>query len=633
MKRVLLCALALVVVLSASPASAARKGRARLAAFTDCGQLVSYAAKHRDRYTPGGPPSARTPMPTPVGVAGPTAGGEGGPVFAPAAPAGDAGGAGGDLSLTNNQEAGVFEPDIVKTNGKTLYALTSSGRLNVVDVTGAPAVVGSLDLGGYGHQMLYDGRSDRLLVMWTDTAGKTMLAYVDVGDPAKPVLERSLAVDGYVISARRTERTVRVVLGVTPPEYVDPAAADERRANAWLPRGDFTGRRGNTSERRLLGCRSVRHPKAFSGLEHLMVLTINFDKGLDPVDADSVMTGGETVYASAENLYVATQRYMPGVEERTAGPVPSTTTTLIHRFSLDDADNTTYRGSGTVRGFALNQFSLSEHDGVLRIATTDTPPWFFEGGDQSQSYVTTFGAEDGRLVQLGQVGGLGKGERIYAVRFLGDTGYVVTFRQVDPLYTLDLSDPAAPAVVGELKIPGFSSYLHPIAGDRVVGVGTGPDEQAGTQGLQVSLFDVSDLAAPKLERRVTFDGGSSEVATDHHAFLWWEPRQLAVLPVQTYETQDAPDMPACAPERPCPVSPMYYEPKAEAVGLTVKPEGIAEAGRIAHGKAIVRRSIVLGDRLLTVSDAGVAASSLDTWAEQGFAGFSAASGSATPPSP
>ncbi len=218
--------------------------------------------------------------------------------------------------------------------------------------------------------------------------------------------------------------------------------------------------------------------------------------------------------------------------------------------------------------------------------------------------------------RIGQVGGIGKGEQIFAVRFIDDTGYVVTFEQTDPLFTIDLSDPRDPRVLGELVIPGFSSYLHPIGGDRLIGVGTGADEAAETFGLQVSLFDVSDLAHPKLERRVTFDNGSSEVAYDHHAFLWWAPRELAVLPVDSYEGGGGVD---CGPAPSAVCSSAPYQFKSQAVGLTVNPAGITETGRVAHGTTQVRRSLVNGDRLLTVSDAGVKATSLDDWSALGFA--------------
>ncbi len=164
-------------------------------------------------------------------------------------------------------------------------------------------------------------------------------------------------------------------------------------------------------------------------------------------------------------------------------------------------------------------------------------------------------------MQLGQVGGLGKGEQIHAVRFLGDTGYVVTFRQVDPLYTLDLSDPAKPRAVGELKIRGYSAYLHPLEPGLLLGVGQDASERGATLGTQVSLFDVSDPARPSRLHQWTVPGGSSsEAEWDHHAFLWWAPSKLAVLPVESWQRRAS---------------------FAGAVGLSVdRSGGIAEAGRV-----------------------------------------------------
>src|SRR5207244_12262434 len=136
----------------------------------------------------------------------------------------------------------------------------------------------------------------------------------------------------------------------------------------------------------------------------------------------------------------------------------------------------------------LSQFSLSEFKGVLRVASTDTPFWW--GGGQpreSQSFVTTLDDNGaGAPVQIGQVGGLGKGEQIRGVRFIGDAGYVVTFRQVDPLFTVDLSDPTNPRVMGELKLLGYSAYLHPIGGDLLLGIGQDANDQAQTNGTQIS---------------------------------------------------------------------------------------------------------------------------------------------------
>ena len=173
-------------------------------------------------------------------------------------------------------------------------------------------------------------------------------------------------------------------------------------------------------------------------------------------------------------------------------------------------------------------------------------------------------SQDDGLKQVGQVGGLGRGERIYAVRFIGDTGYVVTFRQVDPLYTVDLSEPTDPKVVGELKVPGYSAYLHPVGEGLILGVGQDATEQGRLQGAQVSLFDVADLAAPRsLDRVAMGQGSSSEVEYDHHAFLSYEPTGLVVLPLEVYANNSSQNF-------------------AGAVGLRVGAAGIDEIARISH---------------------------------------------------
>ena len=251
-------------------------------------------------------------------------------------------------------------------------------------------------------------------------------------------------------------------------------------------------------------------------------------------------------------------------------------------------------------GELLSQFALSEEQGVLRAASTAG----FD--DDAESLVTTLADRDGRLVQLGQVGGLGRGERIFAVRFLGDVGYVVTFRQVDPLYTVDLADPARPVVRGELKIPGYSAYLHPLGDDLLLGVGQNATDEGRTTGLQLSLFDVSDLANParlaQLQIGEKYSG--SEVEWDHHAFLFWPATGLVVLPVDS-------------------------ETFSGAAGFTVsRAGGIAALGQIAHAEGgrtafapPVRRAVVVGDRLFTISELGAEASTLGGLAETGWVAF------------
>ena len=239
---------------------------------------------------------------------------------------------------------------------------------------------------------------------------------------------------------------------------------------------DFLGRTvlksklsGKTFRRNLAPCQAVTHPAQFSGLGVLAILTIDLDKGMYSLDRDGVMAGAQVVYGSAGSLYVASQRYVRALE--TGGDVPDGMQTEIHRFDTTDPTKTVYRATGVVPGFILNNYALSEHDGKLRVATTEEPSWAPGAERESQSTVTVLDQQGNRLVRIGSVTGLGKGERIYAVRFMGEQGYVVTFREIDPLYTLDLRDPTAPKVAGRAEDPGLlrvpaSGRRGPAARDR-----------------------------------------------------------------------------------------------------------------------------------------------------------------------
>jgi hypothetical protein len=342
----------------------------------------------------------------------------------------------------------------------------------------------------------------------------------------------------------------------------------------------------------------------FSGLDTITILTVDLAHGLPAVDADAVMSDAQIVYASPDRLFVATQRWFaPQLRIRDQAPP---TTTQINAFDTSDPGRTTYAATGEVKGFLLNQFALSQYQGVLRVASTETPTWW-EGGDSSAgegSAVTTFDASS--LQPLGRVGGLGRGERIYAVRFVDDVGYVVTFRQVDPLYVLDLSKPAEPRVSGELKVAGYSAYLHPIGKDLVLGVGQDAGADGRTTGTQLSLFDVSDPANPQRLAQHAIGGANSSAEYDHHAFLYWPATKLAVVPLTVYDGQG--------------------QPFTGAVGLRVTRTGIDEVGRIEHPHddgALweVQRATVIGDRLFTLSAAGVLSSALDTLAAGPFVAF------------
>ncbi len=577
MRRLLVFLLTAGMLASGAAAVEAKPGRKspRLHAFRSCTNLLGYAQRNGlrvIRQTPLlRPPPAPMPLPQTGGGDGGSGGGEGGGTVPPPQPAPVAAPAparGEDTSQTNVQEAGVDEPDWVKAAGTTLY-VARDGKLRAFDAGGDKVrELDALAVPGFAHELLV--RGDRALVISTlgygpaepvaafpsqvpgvppsRWLGRTRLLEVDVSDPARMRVLRELDVEGSYLSARLTGATARVIVRTEPrglemPETDATAAPEQQRAGwkravrrtrtrAWLPSAVLRDRRKGTARRRaLVRCRQVRRTQAFSGLGTLTVLTIDMKRGLPAVDSDALMIDGDTVYASQDRLYVASQRWLPSDADR--AEILDQSATGLHAFSTEQAGETSYLGSGEVPGYLLNQWSLSEHEGTLRAATTSMPPW--NSGARSESAVRTLKERDGRLVQVGAAGGLGKGERIYAVRFMGDTGFVVTFRQVDPLYTLDLSDPQKPRVVGELKVPGYSAYLHPVADGLLLGVGQNATEEGRRTGVQLSLFDVTDLAKPvRLDQETVGPNSSTGVEEDHKAFLWWAPERLAVIPAVQY---------------------------------------------------------------------------------------------------
>src|SRR4051812_17031264 len=633
--RVWVILVAAIAPLAALPAPAgAARAKHRLQAFRSCSGFVHYARRH----APNELKTRGVPLGVPLPVRAPPPVTDNGTVMPQAEAAPGSGGAGQDFSTTNVQETGVDEPDEVKTDGKTIFA-AENGHLYAVDArSSAPKLIGSIPLDGYGQQLLLSG--NRLLVMagspiYYGAAPRAMpimagtqsstLTLVDVSRPDAMKVLRTMSVNGGYLSARLTDHTGRVIFSATPqvlPMLATTVAGAQRPKIArtttpdWRPSYKLRrGRTGKVARHALVRCTAIARPAVFSGLNSLTVLTIDVDSGLDPVDSDAVMTDGQTVYASDDSLYVATQKAM--VEQPDAQSPPSGQQSEIHKFDISKSDETTYEGSGVVRGTLLNQYSMSEQDGLLRVASTQAPLWWSPGDDRpGQSFVTVLKPDGQVLRELGRVGDLGKGERIYAVRFLGDVAYVVTFRQVDPLYTVGLSDPQHPKVLGSVDLLGYSAYLHPVGDGLLLGVGQAANDQGRPQGTQVSLFDVSDPASPvRLSNKLVGSGSSSTVEFDPHAFLWWDPLHLAVLPVQVYDYQG--------------------DGKAAnqfvgAIGFNAtKAGGVTEAGRASQPvdsygySPPVARSLAIGDRLFTISTAGALASDLGSFADRGFVPFAA----------
>ncbi len=572
-----------------------------------------------------------------------------GPVTTASAGAGTGLQAGVDYSTTNVQEAGVDEPDIVKTDGDFIYAI-ANGTLYVVDVTGQPVITDRLVLeSGWGEILL---AGDRIIVLSTQYGGRgfapeagivapdyypstpvSVLTEIDVSDPFDIRIERTLHLDGGYVSARMTGDVARIVIRAHPTgfQWRHPEGggllAEIKAKNAnrdiidastlenWIPYYVLEEAGGAVSEGLLVACDDAYRPQEFAGLGMLTVVTVDLSDGLEP-DAVGVLADGDTVYASTDSLYVASRQWVDWseladdeIEARVSGEY-----TEIHKFDISDPNATIYRASGKVDGFLLNQFSMSEHNGYLRVATTNQAPWWGRGERTSESFVTVLADGGGELEIVGSVGGLGKGERIFSVRFMGDVGYVVTFRQTDPLYTIDLSDPTNPTVTGELKILGYSAYLHPLGDGLLLGVGQDATQEGWTTGTQLSIFDVSDLENPTRIHQYTMKDGYSDVEFDHRAFLYWEPTATAVIPVQRWGWDERTGKDD------------YF---VGAFGFELdRAGGIQELGRIVHSSnpgnswaGQIRRSVVVGGTVYTISDLGVSGSDLATLAETGWAAF------------
>jgi hypothetical protein len=620
-------------------------GTFQLVAFTSCddalGKLKQAAKEYVGPYGfgSGGMRASDLNARGDNAAAGPNAGGaEKAPAAAPAAPGGAGTGGQPNYSGTNTHEAGVDEPDLVKTDGRRILTI-SRGVLRVVDVA-TRTVTAKLDLARGGQDPIRWSESnlllsgDRALVLmqggYARYPGVVPDAPVNPDVPAKPGgpqpqdingpklvlvdlsggdarVAASYTVDGSLVDARQVGSMARVVVR-SGPRLAFPyegkktdaqrlaankAIIDRAGPGEWLPRYEVTN--GGTTKEGRVGCDAVTRPVTYSGTSMITVLSFDLAKAtLGSGDPVTVVADGDTVYSNGPRLYVANDqrwRAIPFVDGELPKQVEQRTE--VYKFDTARPGQPQYVGAGSVPGWLLNQYSMSEWDGHLRIATTTGQTT--GQNRKSESTVYVLATRGNKLVETGKVSGLGKGERIYAVRFVGPVGYVVTFRQTDPLYTVDLHNPAAPKVVGELKISGYSAYLHPAGDNRLIGIGQEATQQGRVQGTQVSVFDVSNLASPRRIAQYHVQYGHSEAEFDPHAFLYWPATGLLVVPVNVYSGG---------------------QPDGGALVLKVSDGGLAELGTVSHPRTDqpdtkvpgqIRRSLVIDDVLWTVSAGGLKA--------------------------
>jgi hypothetical protein len=461
-------------------------------------------------------------------------------------------------SGTNVQELGVDEPDVVKTDGRTLYRVEDDD-LVTYDVTGDEVErIGSADLDDLDDgELLLAG--DTVVVIGTDGGGRsgyypearqTRVIVVDVSDPREPYVQHAYTYSSATVEARLHGDTVRLVTQAGLPDLdfettddADDALRENREIirdseiGDWLPTVSVDG--GDPEP--LVECADVAIPNDGDSLGTIVVV------GFDADDPDDRSVSGLAVdtrlaYFSADQLYLAATpvsgtgrggcldvcttdegglpRWFPR-GDRDAG------VTHLYAFDLDqdiDGAGTRYAASGQVDGWIRDRWAMDEADGVLRVAVGPTS---VTGNANS---VVTFRRDGNDLVEAGRVDGLGVGEDIKSMRWFDDLAIMVTFLEVDPLYAVDLSDPDDPDLMGELKIPGFSAYLHPLGRQRLLGVGEGPGDRGGW-GAQAGLFDVTDLTDPRQLDVLSYGAETRALVADDPRQLTWLPERRQVLTV------------------------------------------------------------------------------------------------------
>jgi uncharacterized secreted protein with C-terminal beta-propeller domain len=507
-----------------------------------------------------------------------------------------------DYSTTNIQVAGVDEADRIKTDGTFLYVVTGS---NISIIRAYPpeeaAILCTLKLnqsitgifvngdklvaiqGGFDfYEILY--RYSPYII-----GDATTIHVYDVTDRSSPVLERTLTLDGAYFNSRMVGEYVYAL--VRKPAYLNDTDVE-------LPKIILDDQQVEVSATTIY---YVNASDTYHVFTTVIALNVQ-DASQEPSHETFLMGAASNLYVSQHNIYI------------TALVVDFTT---IHRISID-AEHIAYTANGYVPGHVLNQFSMDEYQGLFRIATTQGEVWSSDAPSRSNVYIL-----NSNLTTIGELEGLAPGEQIYSARFMAEKCFLVTFKKIDPLFVIDLSDVENPTVLGQLKIPGYSDYLHPYGETHLIGVGKETEEAeegdfAWYQGVKISLFDVSDVSNPLEVAKIEIGdrGTDSPVLRDHKAFLVDKDRELLVIPILVAEINESqyPDsVPAHA----------YGEPVWQgAYVFDISVDGELEVrGRISHldpGATIdhnawpyyVERTLFIEDTLYTVSSKKVMMNSL-----------------------
>ncbi len=370
---------------------------------------------------------------------------------------------------------------------------------------------------------------------WSD-GSETIVTVIDVAVPANPSVLSEVRMEGDLVSSRMIDNYLYVVMTTTPliPWYMDVQAIEDMTLDQWLPDYQVTDADGKVvGSGDIASWDNYYRPETPDGYGITTVATVNVDDPTGQPATTGITANAGVIYASTQSLYVTDTQYdwMSG---------SGRSDTIVHKLGFTEAA-TAYVGSGIVPGRPLNQYSLGEYNDYLRIATT-LETYTFTSSDTTNS-VYVMGVNGTTLDVVGRVENIAPGENIYSARFLGPRGFLVTFKVVDPLFTLDLSDPTNPRIVGELKVPGYSDHIQLLDENHLLTIGKDalPDPAGGDfalyQGVQLSIFDITNMANPQLMHKeiIGTRGTNSEANWNPKAFVYYPAKQALAFPLDLYE--------------------------------------------------------------------------------------------------
>lgn len=597
------------------------------------------------------------------------------------------GGGNGDYARTNVQVEGVDEADIIKTDGTYVYLVRNQNRstVEVVQVKPATSVKqvatiylsstpttdsaypsetagqdmsaqelyvdsGKLIVIGQGSSpMLYPmpmmreglmGKMANSVMPYPTWTQKTVVKIFDISTPASPSLERTLTFEGNSVSSRRIGNKLYLITQNPVWRYagqggIAPMAIDTATETTLLPTIEDSAK---VSSGPVARCSDVVILPHIPSPQYVTVSVIPTNNLKTKVSSEVILGSADNVYSSLNNLYLAATQYQYNWDPQQP---QSSEKTNVYRFAFTDT-GVKMEAQGSVPGHILNQFAMDEMDSHFRIATTINGQWQSNGHSTPSTnnlYVLSSAMET-----VGSITDIAPGETIYSVRFMGKRAYMVTFKTVDPLFVIDLSSPRNPKILGKLKIPGYSDYLHPYDENHVIGFGKEVDESIDKDkvhsdnavyytailGMKVSMFDVTDVEHPiELHKVVIGDRNTtSPLLQNHKALLFEKDRGLLAFPVMVTkaDTQTVTDPNGYRPEP----SPVFQGAYVYNVDLQ---KGFTLRGTITHyddpsvfqksggywynGGRDIERITRVGDSLVTISQASVRTNSETTLKAQG----------------